>query len=132
MEGSTPPVFGSPRPETLRELLQQGQSVLFLLPDVLSRRAVELVVVHELCHLREMNHGPGFYALLERYLSDWKERKSCCIRKRRPTASAFAYLYSIIRSLVITDQEHGLDGHDLVIFLLRDLHIGVQGLPDPP
>ena len=37
--------------------------------------AVELVVVHELCHLREMNHGPGFYALLERYLPDWKERK---------------------------------------------------------
>ena len=37
--------------------------------------AEELVVVHELCHLREMNHGHGFYALLERYLPDWKERK---------------------------------------------------------
>ena len=37
--------------------------------------AIELVVVHELCHLREMNHGPGFYALLEHYLPDWKERK---------------------------------------------------------
>ena len=37
--------------------------------------AVDLVVVHELCHIREMNHGPGFYALLERYLPDWRERK---------------------------------------------------------
>lgn len=37
--------------------------------------AVDLVVVHELCHLREMNHGPAFYALLEMYLPDWKERK---------------------------------------------------------
>ena len=37
--------------------------------------AVELVVVHELCHTREKNHGPGFYALLERYLPDWRERK---------------------------------------------------------
>ncbi len=37
--------------------------------------AVELVVVHELCHIREKNHGPGFYALLERYLPDWRERK---------------------------------------------------------
>ena len=37
--------------------------------------AIDLVVVHELCHIREMNHGPGFYALLERYLPDWKERK---------------------------------------------------------
>ena len=37
--------------------------------------AVELVVVHELCHIREKNHGPQFYALLERYLPDWRERK---------------------------------------------------------
>ena len=37
--------------------------------------AIDLVVVHELCHIREKNHGPGFYALLERYLPDWRERK---------------------------------------------------------
>ena len=37
--------------------------------------AVELVVVHELCHIREKNHGPGFYALLGKYLPDYKERK---------------------------------------------------------
>jgi len=37
--------------------------------------AVELVVVHELCHIREHNHGPGFYALLEQWLPDWRERK---------------------------------------------------------
>ena len=37
--------------------------------------AVDLVVVHELCHILEKNHGPGFYALLERYLPDWRERK---------------------------------------------------------
>ena len=37
--------------------------------------AIELVVVHELCHIREKNHGPRFYALLEQYLPDWRERK---------------------------------------------------------
>ena len=37
--------------------------------------AVDLVVVHELCHIREKNHGPAFYALLERYLPDYRERK---------------------------------------------------------
>lgn len=37
--------------------------------------AIELVVVHELCHIREKNHGPGFYALLEQYLPDYRERK---------------------------------------------------------
>ena len=37
--------------------------------------AVDLVVVHELCHIREKNHGPGFYALLSQYLPDYRERK---------------------------------------------------------
>lgn len=37
--------------------------------------AVDLVVVHELCHIQEKNHGPRFYALLEQYLPDYQERK---------------------------------------------------------
>ena len=38
--------------------------------------AVDLVVVHELCHIRVKNHGPDFYALLERTLPDWRVRKA--------------------------------------------------------
>ena len=37
--------------------------------------AIDLVVVHELCHIREKYHGPRLYALLEQYLPDYKERK---------------------------------------------------------
>lgn len=37
--------------------------------------AIDLVVVHELCHIKEKNHGPGFYALLGHYLPDHRERK---------------------------------------------------------
>lgn len=37
--------------------------------------AIDLVVVHELCHIREKNHGPRFYALLADTLPDWKSRK---------------------------------------------------------
>lgn len=37
--------------------------------------AIDLVVVHELCHIQEKNHGPRFYALLEHYLPDHRERK---------------------------------------------------------
>jgi len=37
--------------------------------------AIDLVVVHELCHIQEKNHGPRFYALLARYLPDYQERK---------------------------------------------------------
>lgn len=37
--------------------------------------AIDLVVVHELCHIREKNHGPKFYALLAQHLPDYQERK---------------------------------------------------------
>ncbi len=36
---------------------------------------IDLVVVHELCHIAEKNHGKNFYALLERYIPDYKERQ---------------------------------------------------------
>lgn len=35
----------------------------------------EYVVVHELCHLEEANHGPGFQRLMDRHLPDWRERR---------------------------------------------------------
>lgn len=37
--------------------------------------AIDLVVVHELAHIREKNHGPRFYELLSAVLPDWKARK---------------------------------------------------------
>jgi len=37
--------------------------------------AVDLVVVHELCHIKVKNHSRDFYALLEQVLPDHKERK---------------------------------------------------------
>ena len=37
---------------------------------------LEYVVVHELCHLREANHGPAFHGLLDAYMPDWKSRRA--------------------------------------------------------
>jgi len=46
---------------------------LFLLPETLS----EYIVVHELCHLKEMNHGKKFWQLVEQTIPNHKQiRKS--------------------------------------------------------
>jgi predicted metal-dependent hydrolase len=33
---------------------------------------IDEVVCHELCHLKQMNHSPAFYALMDKYLPEWK------------------------------------------------------------
>ena len=39
------------------------------------RACIEYVVIHELCHVFHLNHGTGFYNLLEHVLPDWPKRK---------------------------------------------------------
>ena len=40
------------------------------------RAIYEYVVVHELCHLRERNHGPRFWRLVAAALPDYRERRN--------------------------------------------------------
>ncbi len=44
---------------------------LIQLPKV----SIDYVLVHELCHLKHPNHSPAFYALLERLMPDWRDRR---------------------------------------------------------
>jgi len=52
--------------------------------DLLQQPAdlVELVVVHELCHLAHFDHGPGFRALMQHHLADVKQREQRLNRVR--------------------------------------------------
>ncbi|MZR63067.1 M48 family metallopeptidase [Alcanivorax sp. DP30] len=38
--------------------------------------ALDYVVMHELCHLKHMDHGPGFHALMDARMPDWRHRKA--------------------------------------------------------
>jgi predicted metal-dependent hydrolase len=50
---------------------------ILLNPDLIiaPKMCIEYVMVHELCHLKEHNHSPGFYRLLQSMMPDWEQRR---------------------------------------------------------
>lgn len=42
----------------------------------LEPRLIEYVVIHELCHVRELNHSDRFWKMLAGFLPDWSERRN--------------------------------------------------------
>lgn len=51
--------------------------LLMLYPE----EARDYVIVHELAHRTEMNHSPRFYAIVEKYMPDYKERRALLKQK---------------------------------------------------
>lgn len=43
------------------------------------RHLIDYVILHELCHLKHMDHGPEFYNLMNSMMVDWKARKKALV-----------------------------------------------------
>ena len=39
-------------------------------------QCIDYVILHELCHLKELNHSPRFYALMDKYMPQWRDLKT--------------------------------------------------------
>lgn len=54
-----------------------SQGTIILNPHLVKapRECVDYVILHELCHLREHNHSPRFYGLLDRIMPEWRRVK---------------------------------------------------------
>ena len=50
---------------------------ILLNPELVTapKDCIDYVIVHELCHLKEHNHSPAYYRLLDRVMPSWQERK---------------------------------------------------------
>ena len=55
-----------------------SKGVITLNPHLVKAPAecIDYVIAHEICHLREHNHGRAFYALQEQLFPDWREFKA--------------------------------------------------------
>lgn len=75
--------LGIPRPELSVRVMKTrwgsctSKGKISLNPKLaqMPKDLIDYVVLHELCHLKELNHSAVFYALLDRVLPEWRERR---------------------------------------------------------
>lgn len=75
--------LGHTRPRLIiRDLRQRwgsltGAGNMVLSRDLIRapRACIDYVILHELCHLEEPDHGPGFWALMDNLMPDHRRRK---------------------------------------------------------
>ena len=60
-----------------------SKGVITLNPHLVKapKECIDYVIAHEVCHLREHNHGKAFYALQERLYPGWRDAKAHLVNK---------------------------------------------------
>ena len=69
--------------------LNFNYKIIFLPPHL-----QDYIIVHELCHLAHLNHGPDFWALVSEQIPDYKER-----RKELRTIDKLGHSVEVLRRL---------------------------------
>ncbi len=59
---------------------------LILMPEAV----IDYVIIHELTHLKEMNHSKKFWALVAKECPDWRERRKWLTKNGREFSAALA------------------------------------------
>jgi predicted metal-dependent hydrolase len=79
---------GPPPPMRLRRMKRtwgscSSKGVITLNPHLVKAppECIDYVIAHEVCHLREHNHGRAFYALQEQLYPAWRESKALLTNK---------------------------------------------------
>ena len=55
---------------------------------MLSPALIDYIVCHELAHLKEMNHSPRFWAIVEQLCPDWRQQRQA-LRQQEPLIPDF-------------------------------------------
>lgn len=53
----------------------KGNISINLLLAKYDKKAIDYVILHELCHLKELNHSKNFWQLVKTYMPDYQEIK---------------------------------------------------------
>lgn len=71
------PGWGMRRMKTKWGTLSRSNGTMWLNPELAKKHpdCLEYIVVHELIHLLEPNHGPRYVALMTKHLPDWERRR---------------------------------------------------------
>lgn len=75
--------FGFAKPQVFIKRMQKrwgslsDKGIVTLNPDLVKapKDCIDYVVIHELCHLKFLNHSPEFYKLLDAMMPEWEKIK---------------------------------------------------------